>query len=174
MGGHQLQLLVVRHGVGNLPRSPDQLVVGLEWPHGSHAREEARSALEETCEDCHEVSLGQAVRLEPEEGHRDPGGRLAQLEVEDMRRDGGTRLGHCYPPRMGDLLIRVGDLHFTARWEPDAPETVAAVRRLLPVSSQLIHCRWSGEGTWIPFGDLDVGVGYEHHTSHPAPAEMLI
>ena len=75
---------------------------------------------------------------------------------------------------MGDLLIRVGDLHFTARWEPDAPETVAAVRRLLPISSQLIHCRWSGEGTWIPFGDLNVGVGYEHHTSHPAPGELLI
>ncbi|MDP9251331.1 MAG: DUF3830 family protein [Chloroflexota bacterium] len=75
---------------------------------------------------------------------------------------------------MGDLLISVGDLHFTARWEADAPQTVAAVRGLLPIHSRLIHCRWSGEGTWIPFGDLDAGVGYEHHTSHPAPGQMLI
>src|SRR5206468_3269625 len=118
--------------------------------------------------------FGLAVFLEAKESHRNPWGRLAQLQVEDMRRDGGTRLGHCYPPRMGELLIRVGDLHFTARWEPDAPQTVAAVRRLLPISSQVIHCRWSGEGAWIPFGDLDVGVGYEHHTSHPAPGQLLI
>lgn len=75
---------------------------------------------------------------------------------------------------MGDLTIRVGDLHFTARWEAEAPRTVESVRRLLPIESQLIHCRWSGESTWIPFGDLQVGVGYEHHTSHPAPGELLI
>ena len=75
---------------------------------------------------------------------------------------------------MGDLKIRVGDLHFTARWEAEAPHTVEAMRRLLPIQSQLIHCRWSGESTWIPLGDLRVGVGYEHHTSHPAPGELLI
>ena len=75
---------------------------------------------------------------------------------------------------MADLTIRVGDLHFTARWEAEAPRTVEAVRRLLPMQSQLIHCRWSGEGTWIPLGDLQTGVGFEHHTSHPAPGELLI
>lgn len=75
---------------------------------------------------------------------------------------------------MANLAIRVGDLHFTAHWEPDAPRTTDAVRRLLPISSRLIHCRWSGEGTWIPLGDLQVGVGYENHTSHPAPGELLL
>ena len=75
---------------------------------------------------------------------------------------------------MPNLTIRVGDLNFTARWEPEAPRTVDAVRQLLPLESQLIHCRWSGEGTWIPLGDLQTGVGYEHHTSHPAPGELLI
>jgi hypothetical protein len=75
---------------------------------------------------------------------------------------------------MPDLTIRVGDLNFTARWEADAPRTVEAVRRLLPMRSQLIHCRWSGEGTWVPLGDLKTGVGYEHHTSHPAPGQLLI
>jgi uncharacterized protein DUF3830 len=75
---------------------------------------------------------------------------------------------------MPNLTIRVGELNFTARWEPEAPRTVEAVRRLLPMSAQLIHCRWSGEGTWVPLGDLKVDVGYEHHTSHPAPGELLI
>ena len=75
---------------------------------------------------------------------------------------------------MADLAIRVGDLEFRAKWEAEAPQTVAAIRAMLPIENQLIHCRWSGESTWIPFGDLRVGVGYEHHTSHPAPGQLLI
>ena len=73
-----------------------------------------------------------------------------------------------------DLSIAVGDLHFSARWEAAAPRTVDAVRRLLPLRDRLIHVRWSGEATWIPLGDLDLGTGYENHTSHPAPGEILI
>jgi hypothetical protein len=79
-----------------------------------------------------------------------------------------------YAPLVGDLSIRVGELHFSARWEADALQTAAALRRLLPLRSRLIHCRWSGESTWIPLGDLRLGVGYEHHTSHPAPGELLL
>lgn len=75
---------------------------------------------------------------------------------------------------MSDLSIRVGDLNFSAGWEPDAPLTRDALRRLLPIRSRLIHCRWSGEGCWIPFGDMDLGVGYENHTSHPAPGDVII
>jgi hypothetical protein len=75
---------------------------------------------------------------------------------------------------VADLSIRVGDLHFTARWEAAAPRTVAAIRALLPLRDRLIHCRWSGESTWIPFGDMDLGVGYENHTSHPAPGQLLV
>ena len=48
---------------------------------------------------------------------------------------------------MGTLQIEVGDLHFSARWEPDAPQTIEAIRRMLPIDSKLIHCRWSGEST---------------------------
>ncbi|HXG39677.1 MAG TPA: DUF3830 family protein [Candidatus Limnocylindrales bacterium] len=75
---------------------------------------------------------------------------------------------------MTELSIQVGDLHFSARWEPDAPRTVEAIRRLLPLDRQLIHCRWSGESTWIPFGDFRPGLDYENHTSHPAPGQLLI
>jgi len=75
---------------------------------------------------------------------------------------------------MADLSIRVGDLHFTARWEPEAPRTRAALAAWLPIRSRLIHCKWSGESTWIPFGETRPDVGFEHHTSHPAPGELLI
>ena len=75
---------------------------------------------------------------------------------------------------MAHLEIRVGDLHFTAAWESSALQTAAAIRRMLPVSSMLIHCRWSGESTWIPYGDFRPGVGYENQTSHPAPGQLAM
>jgi len=75
---------------------------------------------------------------------------------------------------MVDLAIRVGDLRFTARWEDSAPLTREALRSWLPIRSRLIHCRWSGESTWIPFGDTRPDVGFENHTSHPSPGELLI
>lgn len=75
---------------------------------------------------------------------------------------------------MSDLSIRVGDLHFSARWEAAAPRTVEAVRRMLPLRSRLIQARWSGEAAWIPFGDVDLGTGFENHTSHPAPGEVVV
>ena len=75
---------------------------------------------------------------------------------------------------MADLQIRVGDLAFEANWSADAPQTVAALRAWLPLDSRLIHCRWSGESTWIPFGDRRPQVGYENATSHPAPGQILI
>ena len=76
---------------------------------------------------------------------------------------------------MTTVRISIGALEFTARFEEaDAPQTCAAFRKLLPFRSKLIQARWSGEAAWIPLGDLDVGVGYEHHTSHPAPGEILL
>jgi hypothetical protein len=75
---------------------------------------------------------------------------------------------------MSDLSIRVGDLHFSAAWEPEAPSTIAVIRLLLPLRARLIHCRWSGESTWIPYGDLRPDVGWEHHTSHPGPGQLAL
>jgi len=75
---------------------------------------------------------------------------------------------------MRPLAITVGDLHFTGRWVSEAPRTVAAIRALLPVRSQLIHCRWSGEGCWIPFGEDHLDLGAENATSHPAPGDIIV
>ena len=73
------------------------------------------------------------------------------------------------------LEITVGDLAFTARLEEEAArETVAAFRRMLPLESRVIHVRWSGEGGWIPMGDLDVGIGPENATSYPSPGELVL
>jgi hypothetical protein len=73
------------------------------------------------------------------------------------------------------LKISAGPYRFTARLENDAaPRTVAAFRKMLPLRTKLIHARWSGEATWIPFGDLDVGIGYENATRYPAPGQLLL
>jgi len=44
----------------------------------------------------------------------------------------------------------------------------------MPFESQAIHVRWSGEGVWMPLGDLDFGVAYENHTSYPAPGQIIL
>src|SRR5436189_382394 len=73
------------------------------------------------------------------------------------------------------LDLSVGGLALSSRREEAAaPQTVAAFRRLLPLDSRIIHARWSGESAWIPFGDLDVGIGPENATSYPAPGELLL
>jgi hypothetical protein len=132
------------------------------------------------------VGVGQRLRhpdrrggdVQPVERHADADGGRAELGVEDVGRDRRSALsggfGQRYPPRMGDLLIRVGDLNFSARWEPAAPRTIEAIRKLLPLEAKLIHCRWTGESTWIPFGDFRPGLDYENHTSHPAPGQLAI
>jgi hypothetical protein len=72
------------------------------------------------------------------------------------------------------LAISAGGFDFVARFEEeDAPQTVAAFKRLLPLESKIIHVRWSGEGGWIPMGDLDVGLGPENATSYPNPGELI-
>ena len=73
------------------------------------------------------------------------------------------------------LRITAGEFTFVARLEEEqAPQTVASFRRLLPLESSLIHVRWSGESMWIPFGELDVGVGPENATRYPSPGEILL
>jgi Protein of unknown function (DUF3830) len=73
------------------------------------------------------------------------------------------------------LKIVAGEFTFAARLEEGAaPQTVAAFRRLLPLESKIIQARWSGQSAWIPFGELDVGIGPENATSYPSPGELLL
>src|SRR4249920_3528013 len=76
---------------------------------------------------------------------------------------------------MDKLRIKVDPYVFEARFETAAaPKTVAVFRKLLPYTNKIIHVRWSGEGVWIPLGDLNLGLTYENHTSYPAPGQMIV
>lgn len=76
---------------------------------------------------------------------------------------------------MDKLKITAGQFTFGAKFETAAaPKTCAKFRTLLPYSEKIIHVRWSGEGCWIPLGDLDLGLSYENHTSYPAPGQIIL
>merc|ERR1711969_30865 len=76
---------------------------------------------------------------------------------------------------MTNLTVTIADVTFDARFEEEAaPKTVAAFRARMPFIGQVVHVRWSGEGVWVPLGERDFGVGYENHTSYPAPGQMIL
>ena len=75
---------------------------------------------------------------------------------------------------MSDLRITAGPFEFGADWVAGAPKTRAAFEAMLPFRNKIIHVRWSGESAWIPLGDLETGLEFENHTSHPAPGEILL
>ena len=76
---------------------------------------------------------------------------------------------------MDKVTITAGLHRFNARLEDKlAPKTCAKFRSLMPYKERIIHVRWSGESCWIPLGDLDLGLGYENHTSYPAPGQILL
>ena len=79
------------------------------------------------------------------------------------------------PPDAARLRISAGPFEFGARLETGlAPLTCKAFLRHMPFEGQFVHVRWSGEGVWIPLGDLDFKVGYENHTSYPAPGQIIL
>ena len=64
---------------------------------------------------------------------------------------------------------------FDAEFETDkSPASCAAFQRAMPFTSKIVHVRWSGEGVWIPLGDMDFAVGYEDATAYPAPGQILL
>jgi hypothetical protein len=75
---------------------------------------------------------------------------------------------------MSDLRITAGPLEFGADWVSEAPKTCAAFAEMLPFRNKIIHVRWSGEAAWIPLGELETGLPFENHTSHPAPGQILL
>ena len=71
-------------------------------------------------------------------------------------------------------IIIAGEI-FDADFETDkSPATCAAFEKLMPFESQVVHVRWSGEGLWIPLGDMDFAVGYEDASAYPAPGQILL
>ena len=73
------------------------------------------------------------------------------------------------------IEIAVAGLHFLARLETEkAPKTSARFRAMLPLKTKIIQARWSGEAGWVPFGELNLDLGYENPTSYPAPGQLLL
>jgi Protein of unknown function (DUF3830) len=73
------------------------------------------------------------------------------------------------------LAITAGSFRFTARLEEGAPKTLAVLRELLPLRSQLVPARWSGESAWVPMGwELELDLGPENANSYPAAGEILL
>lgn len=76
---------------------------------------------------------------------------------------------------MADILITAGPFQFSGHLETAAaPQTCAALLRLLPFTSHVLHVRWSGESTWVPMGDLSLGIPPENATCHPLPGQVLL
>jgi hypothetical protein len=75
---------------------------------------------------------------------------------------------------MTEVNIMAGPFQFQARLEDAlAPKTCELFRRMMPYREKLLHVRWSGEGCWIPMGQLETGLPYENATSHPAPGQLI-
>ena len=76
---------------------------------------------------------------------------------------------------MSKLIVTAGPFKFDAKFELEAaPKTCAAFKKHMPLISKMVHVRWSGEGVWMPLGDLDFGVGYENNTAYPAPGAIIL
>jgi len=73
------------------------------------------------------------------------------------------------------MKIEIDGQLFEAVLETDkSPATCTAFQRAMPFESKIVHVRWSGEGVWIPLGDMDFAVGYEDATAYPAPGQVLL
>jgi len=73
------------------------------------------------------------------------------------------------------MKISIGEHSFEAKFESEkSPATCAAFERAMPLASQIVHVRWSGEAVWIPLADTDFAVGYEDATAYPAPGQVLL
>jgi hypothetical protein len=73
------------------------------------------------------------------------------------------------------VSIQVGGLTLVGKFEEtEAPKTCTLFRRMLPLRSSLVHCRWSGESMWVPYDPPSIPIAYENQTSHPHPGQILL
>ncbi len=76
---------------------------------------------------------------------------------------------------MSEIRVTAGPYSFLGKLETElAPKTCAAFHNHMPFKSKIVHVRWSGEGVWIPLGDLDFGVSYENNTCYPSPGQIIL
>jgi len=73
------------------------------------------------------------------------------------------------------MEIEIDNFIFDATFEEQSsPKSCDAFSKAMPFKGEVVHVRWSGEGMWIPLGDMDFDVSYEDATSYPSPGQILL
>ena len=74
------------------------------------------------------------------------------------------------------LTLETEECSFTGRLHEDAaPESVAALRELSTLRSELLHVRWSGHAVWVDIDDVDLpDLPRENHTVYPSRGDVLL
>lgn len=73
------------------------------------------------------------------------------------------------------MNIEIDGYKFDAVFEEtNSPKTCEVFRKVIPFEAQVVHVRWSGEGMWIPLGEMDFAVKLEDATSYPTPGQLLL
>jgi len=73
------------------------------------------------------------------------------------------------------MNIEIDGYKFDAVFEEiNSPKTCEVFRKVIPFAAQVVHVRWSGEGMWIPLGEMDFAVKLEDATSYPTPGQLLL
>lgn len=74
-----------------------------------------------------------------------------------------------------EVLLTIGQDRLACRLErARAPRACASLEALLPLEGRIGHGRWSGEGGWVPLGDLSFDPPWENLTGLPRPGEILL
>jgi hypothetical protein len=75
---------------------------------------------------------------------------------------------------MTNIRILAGGFQLVGRLEENlAPRTCEFFRSMMPLRQNMIHVRWSGEGCWIPLGEMGPGIPFENTTDRPAPGQFI-
>ena len=77
---------------------------------------------------------------------------------------------------VSELHLTVGENTYVAPLlESEAPESVRALQEILPLTSELMHVRWSGHATWINIDEIDLPeLPRENHTVYPSRGDILL
>ncbi|ELY38971.1 DUF3830 family protein [Natronorubrum tibetense] len=77
---------------------------------------------------------------------------------------------------VSELHLTVGENTYVAPLlESEAPESVRALQEFLPLTSELMHVRWSGHATWINIDEIDLPeLPRENHTVYPSRGDILL
>ena len=77
---------------------------------------------------------------------------------------------------VSELHLTVGeDTYVAPLLESEAPESIRALTVVLPLTSELMHVRWSGHATWINIDEVKLpDLPRENHTVYPSRGDILL